>query len=201
MEKRKFLVLGHPRSGTGFMVNLLSKFGYGIGHEKMGKDGISSWMFTVDDYQVYSDKSLNRENFAFEYIIMNLRHPIDIISSTYYTENTSGKSLEYRKKHINLEGLNQVEMAVKSVLEWYKRIELQRPILTVCIDKNPEDKLFNFLKRFENEEFLEPIKKIKGKVNVRNHPNLNFSFIKENCNKDIILELENFCNLYEYSMK
>ena len=113
MDKRKFLVLGHPRSGTGFMANLLSKYGYEIGHEEMGKDGISSWMFTVDDYQVYVDNSLNRENFNFDYIIMNLRHPIDIISSTYYTENTSKKSLEYRKKHINLEGLNQVEMAVE----------------------------------------------------------------------------------------
>ncbi|MCM3735099.1 hypothetical protein M3215_04530 [Bacillus cytotoxicus] len=200
MENRKFLVLGHPRSGTAFMVKLFRQFGYQIGHEIMGRDGISSWMFAVDDYQVYTDHTLNRKNFTFDYIIMNLRHPVNIISSSYFTENPSRISLDYRKKHLNLEGLNRVEVAVKSVLDWYKKIELQRPNLKVCIDKNPEEKLFYFLKRFENKESLLPVEKIEKKVNARNHPDLTFSFIKENCNKDIVLELENFCNLYEYKI-
>ncbi|WP_028402602.1 sulfotransferase family protein [Ectobacillus panaciterrae] len=200
MENRKFLVLGHPRSGTGFMVKLFRQFGYQIGHEIMGRDGISSWMLVVDDYQVYTDLTLNRKDFTFDYIIMNLRHPLDIISSSYFTENPSRVSLDYRKKHLNLEGLNRVEVAVKSVLDWYKKIELQRPNLKVCIDKNPEEKLFYFLKRFENKESLLPVEKIERKVNARNHPDLTFSFIKANCNKDIVLELENFCNLYEYKI-
>lgn len=200
MQKRRFLVLGHPRSGTTFMSELFQRFGYDIGHERMGKDGISSWMFAVDDYQVFPDLTLNRKDYTFDYIIMNLRHPLDIISSTYYTENVFRKSLAYRKKHINLDGLNKVEVAVKSVLDWYKIIELQRPNLIVCIDKNPEEKLFYFLKQFENKESLLPVEKIEEKVNARNHPELTFSFIKENCNKDIVLELENFCNLYEYKI-
>ncbi|MFK4998907.1 hypothetical protein ACI2OX_21260 [Bacillus sp. N9] len=83
MEKRKFLVLGHPRSGTGYMAYLLRQFGYGIGHERMGKDGISSWMFAVNDYQVFADQTLNKKNYTFDYTIMNLRHPIDIVSSTF----------------------------------------------------------------------------------------------------------------------
>ncbi|QNF28490.1 hypothetical protein [Metabacillus elymi] len=201
VEKRKFLILGHPRSGTGFMVKLFQLFGYDIGHEKMGKDGISSWMFAVEDYQVYCDNTLNRQDFIFDYIIMNIRHPFDIVCSTYYTENIAKESLEYRKKYINFDGLNEVEMAVKSVLEWYKRIELQRPILKVCIDKNPEEKLFYFLKRFENKELIFQNVKIKEKVNARSHPDMDYSFLKANCNKNLMSQLENLCELYEYNIE
>ncbi|MFK4998908.1 hypothetical protein ACI2OX_21265 [Bacillus sp. N9] len=97
-----------------------------------------------------------------------------------------------------MENLNNVERAVKSVLEWYRLIELQRPILKVCIDKNPEETLFHFLKRFENYESLLPIEKVKGKINARNHPHMEFSFIKEHCHKDIVQELETFCCLHGY---
>ncbi|MDQ0200822.1 hypothetical protein [Neobacillus ginsengisoli] len=198
MEKRKFLVLGHPRSGTTFSAKLLRDFGYQVGHEAMKDDGISSWMFAVEDNQVFTSLGLNRKDYTFEYIIMNIRNPVDIITSTYFTENTSKKSMNYRKKYVNFEGLNKVEEAVKSVLEWYKLIEMQRPHLKLFIDKNPEEKLFHFLKRFDNKEGLLPIKKIKKKINARKHPDLSLSFIKENCGEELFSELIHFCGLYDY---
>lgn len=54
MEKRKFLILGHPRSGTGFMSILLQRYGYRVGHEWMMEDGISSWMLVVEDNKFLS---------------------------------------------------------------------------------------------------------------------------------------------------
>jgi hypothetical protein len=200
MEKKKFLVLGHPRSGTGFMVKLLRQHGYHIGHEVMGRDGISSWMFVVEDYQVFTDKLLNRKDFEFDYVLMNIRHPLHIVTSSYFTENPNKPSMDYRKKHLELEGLNREEMAVKSVLDWYKCIELQRPHLKICIDKNPEEKMFYFLKRFENINLEAPIPKIEGKVNPRNHANLDYTFLKERCDKSIMTEFENFCSLYGYEL-
>jgi hypothetical protein len=199
MERKKFLILGHPRSGTQFMARLFQQFGYDIGHERMRSDGISSWMFAVDGYQMFKDQTLKKTDYTFDYMIMNIRHPLDIISSTYYSENKFHRSLALRRRHIPLDGLNEIEMAVKSVLEWYKLIELQRPMHKICIDKNPEDQLLYFLRRYEGKH-VQPVQKNTGKVNARNHPDLTFSFMKENCRQDLLAELENFCLLYEYNL-
>lgn len=202
MEKRKFLILGHPRSGTGFMSILLQRYGYRVGHEWMMEDGISSWMFVVEDNQIFIDRTLNRKNFDFEYIIMNIRHPLDIVSSTYFTENTVKRSLNHRAKFVDMEGLNDVEQTVKSVLGWYRLIEMQRPHLIIHVDRNPEEKMFYFLKRFENYDRLsEPKPKLKKKINTRKHDKLTFSFLKENCRPELIEEFEDFCKLYGYKLK
>lgn len=196
MEKRKFLILGHPRSGTGFMAKLFQGFGYDIGHEKMGKDGISSWMFAVEDKQVFGDKSLYRKDFTFDIVIMSMRNPLDIVCSTYYT--ASDLSLIFRKKHINLEGINKLEMTVKSVLEWYKIIESQKPNLKLYVDKAPEKVLSDFFKKIENRHQVAPTKKINNKVNARSHPPMNLSFIKDNCNQNLVDEFVNFCKIHGY---
>ncbi|MFD1038933.1 hypothetical protein ACFQ3N_11100 [Virgibacillus byunsanensis] len=200
MERKKFLIIGHPRSGTGFMSALMKRHGYDVGHERLGMDGISSWMFAVNERQVFGDSKLRRGDFEFDFIVMNIRHPLHMISSTYFTENVRERSFTFRNKYIELDGLNQVEMAVKSVLEWYRLIELQRPNFKVCIDKNPEREMYYFLRRFENISLQEPVTKITRKINPRNHTELTFSFIKKNCNKGLVLELENFCYLYGYNI-
>jgi hypothetical protein len=200
MEVKKFLVLGHPRSGTGFMVKLFRQYGYLLGHEVMKKDGISSWMFAVRDNQIFNDGTLNRKNYEFTYVIMNIRHPLDIVISSYYTENTHNLSMKYRRKHVIFDGLNREEIAVKSVLDWYKIIELQRPHLKIFVDQNPEEQLFYFLKRHENIKLEEPIPKIEGKVNQRQHDQFNYSFLKERCNKELLEEFESFCKLYGYEL-
>ncbi|UOQ84350.1 hypothetical protein [Gracilibacillus salinarum] len=198
MEKKKFLVLGHPRSGTGFTAKLLRQFGYDIGHESMGADGISSWMLAVDDYQVFIDPKIRRPDFDFDYIIMCVRNPVDMISSVYYTENLSPYSLNFRKKYVNVDGLNNIEVAVKSVLEWYRLIEKQRPHLKLRIDRDPEVKLHAFLRRFVDPETA-TIAKL-GKVNTRKHNELSLDAIIEHCNPALREELRAFCHLYEYRL-
>ena len=39
------LAVGHPRCGTGYAASLLQQFGLDVGHERAGRDGLSSWMF------------------------------------------------------------------------------------------------------------------------------------------------------------
>lgn len=197
MERRKFLILGHPRSGTGFMSVLFQRFGYDVRHEVLGNDGISSWMFAVNDYQIFTDTSLNRKDFDFDHVIMVLRHPIDIISSTYYTENGS---FDFRNKHVNFAGLTDLEIAVKSVLDWYKIIESQSPVLKIRVDREPELELHQFLTSVENRHMEAPVEKI-GRVNARVHPSMEFSVIADQCGYDLVNELKAFCDLYQYSVE
>ena len=195
--KKKFLIVGHPRSGTGFMAKLLQSFGYDVRHEAMGKDGISSWMFAVKDYQPWTDKILNRKDFEFKYLIMNLRNPLDIVSSTYFTEEAS---LPFRKKHLNIVGLNKLEIAVESVIKWYRLIEEQRPDLIIKVDQKPKEKLLYYLKRFEDETLILPDSNVSKKENSRKHPKLKFKDLRESCSNNIVERFADFCYLYNYNI-
>lgn len=44
----KLAILGHPRSGTGYMAALLDLYGLSIGHEVLARDGISSFKWVAD---------------------------------------------------------------------------------------------------------------------------------------------------------
>jgi hypothetical protein len=44
-----FIIVGCCRSGTGYMSALFTACGYDVGHERLGKHGISSWCWAVTD--------------------------------------------------------------------------------------------------------------------------------------------------------
>lgn len=192
-------MLGHPRSGTAFMSKLLGLYGFDVGHERMGKDGISSWMFGVKENQIFTDFSLNRKDFGFEHIIMAIRHPLHIISSTYYTENANVQSLSFRKRYVNMVGLNEIETAVQSVLGWYECIEVQAPAVTIYVDKDPKRDLQRFLTTIEKRPLQIPSEPI-GAINARNHPTLLIDFIARNCQLGLLRKLEEFCKIHHYSL-
>lgn len=80
---RPILIVGHPRGGTGYSASLCNQVGLDVGHESVGSDGISSWMFAVDgDNPYYSDKNArSRLALSWKYLIMAVRDPVDAIGS------------------------------------------------------------------------------------------------------------------------
>lgn len=73
------LLTGCGRSGTGYIARLLCAAGLDIGHETMGRDGISSWMLAVDaDRAPWGPL---RRHLRFEQILHQTRHPLECISS------------------------------------------------------------------------------------------------------------------------
>jgi hypothetical protein len=148
------LVIGHPRCGSGYMSKLLAAFSLDLGHEKIGGDGISSWMFSVDDeeYPFYMDEhSSHKKNKYFKYKICYIRNPIDAIPSIVRENNYSSASYEFRRKHIisnfniDLNDFNSsFQKAVASYVFWYKYIFLQGVDITIRVE-NDEKKLKWFL--------------------------------------------------------
>lgn len=196
---RKFLNIGHPRSGTGFISKLFKEFGYDVGHEVLDKDGISSWIFAVEEDQLWGQVGINRKDYEFEHLVMNIRKPLDIISSVLYTENTVLDSYNLRAEYIDFGGLNDIEKAVKSVLEWYKIIQWQGPELFIKVDDKPEDTLYYYLK-YQLEENIElSSQRLPTNINTRKHPKLNYEDIKDHCNNDLLIEYKLFCTFYGYS--
>tara|TARA_B100000768_G_scaffold46017_1_gene44792 strand:- start:761 stop:1480 length:720 start_codon:yes stop_codon:yes gene_type:complete len=74
-------IIGTGRSGTGFIAKALGKAGRDIGHEAMGKDGISSWCLVADDIEPPYGLSWSRVKNLDAVIGHQVRHPVDSILS------------------------------------------------------------------------------------------------------------------------
>ena len=154
---KKILVIGHPRTGSGYISELLKAYGLDVGHEEMGEDGIVSWMFSVYDLNnpFYLNKYARSRYFAsFENIIMFARDPLTAIPSIIRENSASKISLAFRVKHIkknykiNIQEIeDHLEKAIEIYYLWSKLvIENNRPSLVVRIEYD-DDILFDFLKR------------------------------------------------------
>ena len=157
MEK-KILVVGHPRTGTGYTSKLLQSWGLDVQHEKTGKDGTSNWTYVA----VHADRALFDKSFKSEdwhTIIYCVRDPKGTIASVAYTEDINKDSLEYRLKWGNYKlTANKAGNAIRSIVAWDKLIQKINPDIVFRIENGAET-LFNELKKRKfkvtwNEEWL-----------------------------------------------
>ena len=197
--KKKILGLGHPRTGTGYTHKILKSWGLKVGHEKMEADGIVAWQL-VDQKGPWPFISRVKPDNAYKWetIIYNVRDPKTSIASIIFSENKSKQSVKFRseKLGIDLTG-NRVEAAIRSILEFDKRITAMRPSFTYRIEDQSEE-LFNFLKS-KNYEIQWDDAYVNKKYNARKHPDL--SEIEEEFNSvDRILKkrINRYCQKYGY---
>jgi hypothetical protein len=120
----RVLVLGHPRSGTGYTALCFRQCGWEVGHEKVERDGISSWMWAVEANAVpWGDP--RGDTLLPEVVLHVLRDPAACVSSVAYTEHGSEK---WRAKWIRIpEGCGSIERAVWSIHGWSRLIESNHP--------------------------------------------------------------------------
>lgn len=85
------LITGCARSGTKYIAQLLQNLGLDIQHEKMGRDGISSWWF--------APKSHLRSKFSFDKVFHQVRHPLHQIKSCYQLGDRSGVMWRFIRDH------------------------------------------------------------------------------------------------------
>ncbi|HLB52617.1 MAG TPA: hypothetical protein VJK48_02775 [Chlamydiales bacterium] len=84
-EEKKLLIIGCARSGTLYISKVLKACGLHIRHEKMGKEGMSTCDFVVDPK--IGRWNLKPDDFHFAHIFHQVRDPLQVISSTYRTED------------------------------------------------------------------------------------------------------------------
>lgn len=82
--KRELLIVSCARSGSSYIAKVLQRSGFDIGHEYIGKDGVASWVMTVDAETTPWGPS--RKNMSFAHVFHQVRNPLDVISSVYTTE-------------------------------------------------------------------------------------------------------------------
>ncbi|MBR8827991.1 MAG: tetratricopeptide repeat protein [Gomphosphaeria aponina SAG 52.96 = DSM 107014] len=174
-QQKLLLITGHPRCGSGFLSYLFRELGWEIGHEKMGKDGVASWLLTVKDLNApWGDKNL-AYYVKFKYIIHNIRNPQDAIPSIMM-ENEVEKSYNYRRNHLLRElewdldkYVQPIDKAIASFLGWNKLVELQCPHQVLKVEEALETAV-----KFIQENSLREID--EGKVkNIIIEPKINNS--------------------------
>ena len=112
---KKFLITGHPRSGTGYAAALFSANGYDVGHEQMGVHGISSWQLPAGFKEFgHCDYSIGQE---FERTIYLLREPCSAVLSIAFTEYLSE---DLRREIVPTHG-NMIERAAQSYIGWFNK--------------------------------------------------------------------------------
>ncbi|NEV65331.1 glycosyltransferase family 25 protein [Thiorhodococcus minor] len=150
---RTLLITGHPRCGTGYASALCRQMGLDVGHEKAGRDGISSWMFAVEDKNnpwALDLVSSSRLRLAWKYLIMPVRD-LGKAAESVVRENTyAPASYQFRQKHIlarlniNLDGLStDLEKSVCSIVGW-ARIVLNQTDFVFRIE-DEQEKLREYL--------------------------------------------------------
>ena len=77
--RRRVLVTGCPRSGTRYTTLVLRRLGLDVGHERIGRDGVSSWALAVDAEQTPWGPSWG--DVRFDVVLHQVRHPLDVIDS------------------------------------------------------------------------------------------------------------------------
>ena len=145
---RTLLIAGHPRCGTGYAADLCGQLGLDVGHEKLGKDGISSWMFAVDaDDNPYAldAAARTRRALAWKHLLMPVRDLATAVGSVMRDSAHAPPSYNFRREHIlRLTGLDldtlatPLERAVRSVTAWARIVLAQHPDLCFRIEDPPE---------------------------------------------------------------
>lgn len=151
---RPLLIAGHPRCGTGYAASLCGQLGLDVGHEKLGRDGISSWMFAVDaDENPYALDAVSRTRraFAWKHLVMPVRSLADAAASVMRESEHAPPSYAFRRQHIAaLTGLDldtlptPFERAVRSIVAWMRIVHAQQPALWFRIE-DQADRLRDFL--------------------------------------------------------
>lgn len=203
-QQKKILVTGHPRSGTGYMSVLLQKYGLDVGHEVMGRDGISSWTFAnlnATKIPRWTKDDAVPSDYDFIHRIHVLRNPVDCVSSIRYTEDINCKSFLYRMAYVTKAGfdvfkLNRIEHTVASYCVWNNLIRNTKPNLTLVLE-SAELPLHNYLIKTNLIEQHAPLITFKEKVNARNHPKLSLNDINDALeNKRLIKMWKNYLKWY-----
>lgn len=169
------LITGHPRSGTAYMSALFSANGIDVGHEKMGRDGISTWMACVaEPIEGYPVECPDVSNVAFDKVIYVLRDPIQAISSIAFTE---GATDDFRAQYVTCYG-SFLERAVLSYVGWIRLAKARFPEMqVVALEKS--ELLPNINISFEDI-----------RINSREHPFINEHDLYRMVSSDVWVQYE-----------
>jgi len=145
---RPLLISGHPHGGTDHAAALCQQLGLDVGHEKLGHEGISSWMFAVEaeaNPDAQDDGAHTRRALAWRHLLMVVRDPCTTAPLVMRDALQRTEAYTFRRDHIlrrlgiDLDTLpNALEQAVWSISSWARILLAQHPALVMRMEDGEE---------------------------------------------------------------
>jgi hypothetical protein len=175
VRHRRVLVTGCGRSGTTYVSLLLRKCGLHVPHEhRMGRDGISSWLFGVESTTVPWGPSPSK--FRFENVVHLVRDPLSSIPSI---ATFKPSAWAYISRHIPIDA--REPLLVRSATYWLRWNEIieRRAESRVRVEDLPVA-LEPLCMRMGSPRPLAAVQPIRRDLNTRRHGRL-FASIEDRC--------------------
>ena len=121
-ETPRFIIAGHWRSGTTYMSDLMTYFGFDVRHESKGKNGTCGTAVLINRWDVESCEELNRllyEGARWTKLIQVVRNPWKVIESDHYLDRGCDQIVSWYPDIGTVTGLNR---AIKSVVTVNRKI-------------------------------------------------------------------------------
>ena len=202
-KKKDFLIVGQPHSGTKYMSELFTAFGFPIGHEHMGEYGVSSWMLAIDSYNVRTFPSLDAvqyTDYRFRNRIYVVRDTVKVFCACYYIGN-KGWSEGVMEPYIVLGG-NGYDRTMFTLLGWDKLIRRQNIGLIVRVEEAPMV-ILDFLKSkgyVDEDVSLDSFDLPPTNVHHREHPVFGYDHIIDNLSIPFLKdEFDRLIKIHGYS--
>jgi hypothetical protein len=195
-EKKFVCIMGHPRSGTGYMAHLFQAFGYDVAHEvKMGTDGISSWLFGGCDNPRWGPDPWN---YDFINRIHVVRNPIKVLSSVLACVEQGVQEIMAREAGVDIE-IPAPRRVCEVYLRWHERILCRKPNMTIKVEDAPEA-LTAWLHREPDPNKLPPtdFNNRKQKLGGMDVPDFPWSFWQEEVKWHTLINLVELARNYGY---
>lgn len=153
----KILVIAPPRSGTGYASKALKDIGFDVGHERLRKNGISSWLWAVDCYD-NARWGHNYQDIKPDKTILLARNEFDLVASMAFS---ASNAFEWMGQYVPYDKNDPIHIQAAT---------LARGWIELCLRRNPDHIVrTECLPYFCKEEFGEiPDENLKG-YNTRKH--------------------------------
>lgn len=190
---------------------LFQQLGFDVNHEKLGRDGVSSWLIAVKDLNTPWGEKFASYYLQFKFLILYVRHPQDVLPFIVL-ENEIERSFNFRRGHIirkldfDIDEFNSpLEKAIASFLGWNKIVELRSPDLIVKVEDCVTD-VVDFVTQHSLAVLPDNISDnimvdthINNSLKKFSQPKPEFSVNDyKNIDTDLRVGLLNFCKAYGY---
>ncbi|HET9481261.1 MAG TPA: hypothetical protein VFP98_05845 [Candidatus Polarisedimenticolia bacterium] len=172
---KPLLVTGCGRSGTRYTATLLGKCGLNVVHEKrMGRHGISSWLFAAESTSVPWGPAPSA--YTFEHIVHLVRNPLSAIPSIATFKRSAW---DYIGQHISIDPGDPILLRAATYwLQWNRLVE-KRTKFRIRIEDMP-DAIAAVCDQMDAPVDISRIRSVPSDLNTRRYGKL-FDIYEDKC--------------------
>lgn len=192
----RFLITGCGRSGTKYMATVLQTIGLDVGHERLGRDGAVSGIWTVesDSYPSFHQQGPRPH---FDLVLHQVRHPLPTIGSV---TTGSPESWEFNCRFIPATLKEPLLIRCAKYWLYWNRIAQEQATFTYRIE-NLKKVWIGLMRLLRTEASYDQIIHLSRSMNTREHPEVTWDVLEKNVPRPLVDEVKALGRSYGYAIR